>query len=156
MDEAEINLVPLTAITEQVEKKEGGMNTEPKLAYTSSELKKLADDLDDMQEYLGAQVKRMDEVVDSIETGWRGPTARAYRALHRDAALDAVRIQQTMQLLALGVRLSEDGFTKQELETLEQFRGIQVAVDVEAAANALSTPTAATEPPVPRSRLEDL
>ncbi|MFD5985476.1 WXG100 family type VII secretion target [Streptomyces cyaneofuscatus] len=125
------------------------MGDEPKLAYTSSELSKLADDLDDMQEYLGKQVKRMDEVVDSIEAGWRGPTAKAYRALHRDAALDAVRIQQTMQLLALGVRLSEDGFTKQELETLEQFRRVQVDVDIEAEADALSTPA------VPPSRLND-
>ncbi|MFJ8757333.1 WXG100 family type VII secretion target [Streptomyces cyaneofuscatus] len=125
------------------------MGDQPKLAYTSSELSKLADDLDDMQEYLGKQVKRMDEVVDSIEAGWRGPTAKAYRALHRDAALDAVRIQQTMQLLALGVRLSEDGFTKQELETLEQFRRVQVDVDIEAEADALSTPA------VPPSRLND-
>lgn len=29
------------------------MGDEPKLAYTSSQLKKLADDLDDMHEYLG-------------------------------------------------------------------------------------------------------
>ncbi|MGR8008710.1 WXG100 family type VII secretion target [Streptomyces hypolithicus] len=118
-------------------------------------MKKLADDLDDMQEYLGKQVKRMDEVVDSIEVGWRGRTAKAYRALHRDAAQDAVRIQQTMQLLALGVRLSEDGFTKQELETLDQFRSVQVDVGIEGAADALSTPAAAPTPPAPRSRLND-
>ncbi|MFJ1953078.1 WXG100 family type VII secretion target [Streptomyces microflavus] len=131
------------------------MSTEPKLAYTSSELNRLADDLDEMQEYLGKQVKRMDEVVDSIEAGWRGPTAKAYRALHRDAALEAVRIQQIMQLLALGVRLSEDGFTKQELETLDQFRRVQVDVDIKAAADTLSTP-AAGNPPAPRSRLDSL
>ncbi|MFE4654553.1 WXG100 family type VII secretion target [Streptomyces sp. NPDC056707] len=101
------------------------MGVEPKLAYTSSQLKKLADDLDDMQEYLGQQVTRMDEIVDGIEVGWRGPTAKAYRALHRGAAQDAVRIQQTIQLLAQAVRLSEDGFTKQELETLDQFRRVQ-------------------------------
>ncbi|MDX2403624.1 WXG100 family type VII secretion target [Streptomyces microflavus] len=132
------------------------MSTEPKLAYTSSELNRLADDLDEMQEYLGKQVKRMDEVVDSIEAGWRGPTAKAYRALHRDAALEAVRIQQIMQLLALGVRLSEDGFTKQELETLDQFRRVQVDVDIKAAADTLSTPAAAGNPPAPRSRLDSL
>ncbi|MFD8115203.1 WXG100 family type VII secretion target [Streptomyces microflavus] len=119
-------------------------------------MNRLADYLDDMQEYLGKQVKRMDEVVDSIEAGWRGPTAKAYRALHRDAALDAVRIQQIMQLLALGVSLSEDGFTKQELETLDQFRRVRVDVDIEAAADTLSTPAAAGNPPAPRSRLDSL
>jgi len=125
------------------------MGVEPKLAYTSSQLKKLADDLDDMQEYLGEQVRRMDEIVDGIETGWRGPTAKSYRSLHRGAAEDAVRIGQTIQLLAEAIRLSEGGFTNQELEILEQFRRVQV--DVEAAADALSTP--ATQ--APRSRLHD-
>ncbi|MET8514249.1 hypothetical protein [Streptomyces sp. NPDC005077] len=87
----------------------------------------------------------MDEIVDSIGVGWHGPTAKAYRALHRGAAQDAVRIQQTIQLLAQAVRLSEDGFTKQELETLDQFRRVQADVDIEVAADALST--AATVPP---------
>ncbi|MFJ8918862.1 hypothetical protein B046DRAFT_03307 [Streptomyces sp. LamerLS-316] len=128
------------------------MGDEPKLAYTSSGLKKLADDLDDMQEYLGKQVRRMDEIVDSIETGWQGPTATTYRSLHRGAAEDAVRIGQTVQFLAEAIRLSEGGFTAQELETLDQFRRVQVDVDVEAAADKLSTPS--DQPP--RSRLQDL
>ncbi|WP_413752549.1 WXG100 family type VII secretion target [Streptomyces sp. R-74717] len=127
------------------------MGDEPQLAYTSSQLKKLADDLDDMQEYLGEQVKRMDEIVDGIETGWRGPTAKSYRSLHRGAAEDAVRIGQTIQFLAEAIRLSEGGFTDQEFETLEQFRRVQADVDVEVAADALSTP--ATQ--APRSRLHD-
>ena len=114
------------------------MGEEAKLAYTSSQLKKLADDLDDMQEYLGKQVTRMDEIVDGIEAGWQGPTATSYRSVHRGAAEDAVRIGQTIQFLAEAIRLSEGGFTEQELETLEQF---QADVDIEAAADALSTPS---------------
>ncbi|MFC8623583.1 WXG100 family type VII secretion target [Streptomyces anulatus] len=128
------------------------MGDEPKLAYTSSQLKRLADDLDEMHEYLGKQFKRMDEIVDGIETGWQGPTATSYRSLHRGAAEDAVRIGLTIQFLAEAIRLSEGGFTDQELETLEQFRRVQVDVDIEAAADALSTPS--TQPP--RSRLQDL
>ncbi|MFF3729806.1 WXG100 family type VII secretion target [Streptomyces sp. NPDC002476] len=81
----------------------------------------------------------MDEVVDSIEADWRGPTAKAYRSLHRGAAQDAVRIRRTTQLLALGVRLGEDGFTKQEFETLDQFRRVQADIDVATEADALST-----------------
>ncbi|MGW2278091.1 WXG100 family type VII secretion target [Streptomyces sp. NPDC001770] len=127
------------------------MGEEPKLAYTSAELRKLADDLDGMRDYLGAQVRRMDEIVDSVESGWQGPTATSYRSLHRGAAEDAVRIGQKIQLLAEAVRLSEGGFTEQELDALERFRAIQVDADVEAAADALSTPT----PGVPRSSLKD-
>ncbi|MEU3220796.1 WXG100 family type VII secretion target [Streptomyces sp. NPDC006971] len=135
------------------------MGGEPELAYTSSQLKKLADDLDDMQEYLGRQVTRMDEIVDAIEVGWRGPAAKAYRALHRGAAQDAVRIQRTMRLLALGVRLSEDGFTKQEIESFEQFRRVQTDVDIETEVDALSTPATAPTAPTasaPTGRLRDL
>ncbi|MFF4248064.1 WXG100 family type VII secretion target [Streptomyces sp. NPDC001822] len=128
------------------------MGDEPKLAYASSQLKKLADDLDDMQEYLGKQVTRMDEIVDGIEVGWQGPTATSYRSLHRGAAEDAVRIGQTIQFLAEAIRLSEGGFTQQELETLEQFRRVRADVDIEAAADALSTPSIQ----LPRSGLQDL
>ncbi|MFE2759035.1 WXG100 family type VII secretion target [Streptomyces halstedii] len=128
------------------------MGDEPKLAYTSSQLKKLADDLDDMHEYLGKQFRRMDEIVDDIETGWKGPTATSYRSLHRSAAEDAVRIGQTVQFLAEAIRLSEGGFTDQELETLDQFRRVQADVDIEAAADELSTPSNQS----PRSRLQDL
>lgn len=109
----------------------------------------LADDLDGMHEYLGAQVRRMDEIVDSVENGWQGPTATSYRSLHRGAAEDAVRIGQKVQLLAEAIRMSEGGFTEQELDALERFRALQADVDVEATVDALSTPT--TE--VPRSRL---
>ncbi|MEV5674484.1 WXG100 family type VII secretion target [Streptomyces sp. NBC_01237] len=112
-----------------------------------------------MQEYLTKQVKRMDEIVDVIEAGWRGPAAKAYRALHRGAAEDAVRIRGVMKILEQAVRLSRDGFTEQELEIMGQFRRMQNAVDVAAEANALSTPnqnggvhTGAT----PRSRINDL
>jgi hypothetical protein len=61
-----------------------------------------------------------------------------------------------MQLIVLGVRLSEDGFTKQELETLDQFRRVHFDVDIEAAAEALSTSAAAPTAPALSSRLNNL
>lgn len=129
------------------------------LRVVDHRLTDLADDLDEMQEYLTKQVKRMDEIVDVIEAGWRGPAAKAYRALHRGAAEDAVRIRGVMKILEQAMRLSRDGFTEQELEIMGQFRRMQNAVDVAAEANALSTPnqnggvqTGAT----PRSRINDL
>ncbi|MEU6867559.1 WXG100 family type VII secretion target [Streptomyces sp. NPDC046876] len=53
---------------------------------------KPADDMDTMQRHLDRQVRRMDALVDRIEAGWKGETAKAYRDLHRAAAKDAVRI----------------------------------------------------------------
>ncbi len=61
------------------------------LRVSEDGLTALADDLDRMQGHLERQIREMDRVVDSIAAGWQGPTATAYRALHRGAAEDAVR-----------------------------------------------------------------
>ncbi|MFF8845749.1 WXG100 family type VII secretion target [Streptomyces sp. NPDC015127] len=127
---------------------------QPRLKAKHDKLTALADDLDDMQAYLDKQVKRMDEIVDSVEAGWRGPSAKAYRALHRGAAEDAVRIRMVMQRLEQAVRLSRDGFSQQDLDIMERLRAVQAGVDVAAEARELSTPN----PDVPdaaRSRIAD-
>ncbi|MFF4015477.1 WXG100 family type VII secretion target [Streptomyces sp. NPDC001843] len=66
----------------------------PDLKVSDSGLKKLADDLHDMQDHLNRQVRRMDGLVGQVEAGWRGPAATAYREFHRAAAEDAVRIRR--------------------------------------------------------------
>jgi WXG100 family type VII secretion target len=131
-----------------------GQGSRPDLRVSAQDLAKLAGDLDDMQDHLDKQVQRMDAIVDSIEAGWRGPAASAYRDFHRAAAEDAVRIREVMKLLEEAVRLSRDGFSRDDLEVLARMRRIQVDVDSEV--NRLSTP--ATPPPTstPRSSLDDL
>ncbi|RFC74099.1 WXG100 family type VII secretion target [Streptomyces sp. AcE210] len=126
------------------------------LRVPPEKLTKLADDLDDMQDHLDKQVKRMDTIVDSIEAGWSGPASTAYRGFHRTAAEDAVRIREVMKVLEQAVRMSRDGFTQLELDKLDQFRRIQVNVDVAAEADKLSTPNvdAAAPPSRPRSGLD--
>ncbi|WP_412078294.1 WXG100 family type VII secretion target [Streptomyces xanthophaeus] len=127
------------------------------LAVDGDKLKKLAGDLDAMQEVLRKQLLRMDEIVDGIEARWRGPASEAYRAKHRAAAEDAVRIRQTMKVLAKAIRLSKDGFSAQELEVLDNFRRVQSNADIQAETDALSTPNTAPAPQaVPRSRIADL
>ncbi|MFB7209956.1 WXG100 family type VII secretion target [Streptomyces sp. NPDC056255] len=132
---------------------EGG--GQPRLRASSDRLTKLANDLDDMQTYLDKQVKRMDEVVDSIEAGWRGPAAKTYRDLHRGVAEDAVRIRMVIQRLEQAVRLSRDGFSEQDLDAMEQLRQVQSGTDVKAEADELSTPNTAP-PAAPSSRLAEL
>ncbi|MEU6861795.1 WXG100 family type VII secretion target [Streptomyces sp. NPDC046876] len=127
------------------------------LAVEGDKLKKLAGDLDAMQEVLKKQLIRMDEIVDAIEARWQGPASEAYRAKHRAAAEDAARIRQTMKVLAKAIRLSKDGFSAQELEVLDAFRRLQSEAGVQAEADELSTPnTAPAPPPSPRSRIADL
>ncbi len=127
----------------------------PDLRVTSSDLTKLAGDLDDMQDHLDKQVRRMDAIVDRIEAGWRGPAATAYREFHRAATEDAVRIREVMKLLEQAVRMSRDGFSANDIEVLEQMRKIQVNVGSEVA--KLSTPNVEATgdtPTPPRSTLD--
>ncbi|MFI8824364.1 WXG100 family type VII secretion target [Streptomyces sp. NPDC053431] len=128
------------------------------LAVSEDNLSKLADDLDEMQRYLEKQIRGMDAVVDRIAAGWQGPTATAYRSLHRGAAEDAVRIRQVMVLLEAAMRASRDGFTEQELDVLAQFRQRQESEDVAAAARELTVPDPAPAPGAagPKSRLTDI
>ncbi|MGW4321698.1 WXG100 family type VII secretion target [Streptomyces sp. NPDC004684] len=118
------------------------------------DLTKLADDLNDMQDYLNRQVRRMDALVDTIEAGWQGSAGSAYRAFHRAAAEDAVRIREVLELVESAVRLSRDGFTERELEVLDRLRRIEMGVAGEV--DRLSTPDpAAAEPQTrPRSSLD--
>lgn len=118
-------------------------------------LKRLADDLDEMQRHLEGQVRRMDGVVDRIQARWQGPAGTVYRDLHKGAAQDAVRIRENIRVLAEAVRLSRDGFTEQELDVLASMRRVQRSTDVAREAEALQAPEAAPEPG-PRSALNDL
>ncbi|MDV9169505.1 WXG100 family type VII secretion target [Streptomyces sp. W16] len=127
----------------------------PDLRVTSSDLTKLAGDLDDMQDHLDRQVRRMDAIVDRIEASWRGPAATAYREFHRAATEDAVRIREVMKLLEQAVRMSRDGFSANDIEVLEQMRKIQVNIGSEV--NKLSTPNVEATgdtPTPPRSTLD--
>ncbi|MFD8215718.1 WXG100 family type VII secretion target [Streptomyces sp. NPDC059697] len=128
----------------------------PDLRVSSKGLTKLAGDLDDMQDHLDKQVKRMDAIVDRIEAGWRGPAATAYREFHRAATEDAVRIREVMKLLEGAVRLSRDGFSEHDLEVLEQMQRIQV--DINSEVDKLSTPNpeigTGGAPSPPRSSLD--
>ncbi|BAU84433.1 hypothetical protein SLA_3525 [Streptomyces laurentii] len=128
------------------------------LLVSQDGLTRLADDLDGMQRYLEEQIRAMDEVVDRIAAGWQGPTATAYRSLHRGAAEDAVRIRQVMVLLEAAVRASRDGFTAQDLDILAQIRQVQTHENVTAAARDLTAPDQVHAPDAgqPRSRLTEI
>lgn len=128
------------------------------LGVSEDGLTGLANDLDEMQRYLEQQIRSMDGVVDKIAAGWQGPTATAYRSLHRGVAEDAVRIRKVVVLLEAAMRASRDGFTEQELEVLASFRRSQEGEDVSAAARALTVPEPAPAPDAgrPTSRLLDI
>jgi uncharacterized protein YukE len=109
-----------------------------------------------MQDHLDKQIKRMDGIVDRIEAGWKGTAATAYREFHRAAAEDAVRIREVMRHLEQAVRLSRDGFDKQDLDVLARIRQIQVDVDSEVDRLSTPNPDATTSvPPAAQPRSLD-
>ncbi|WP_406064218.1 WXG100 family type VII secretion target [Streptomyces sp. NBC_01077] len=136
------------------------MPIEPNLAVTDEDLKRLADDLDAMRTHIDGQVRRMDAIVDRAEARWRSEAATAYRKLHREAGADAVRVREILGVLATAVRMSRDGFTRQELDTLRQFRAETKKVDIDAEVRELSGegPSGADpgEGPAPTSRISEL
>ncbi|MFF2061957.1 WXG100 family type VII secretion target [Streptomyces sp. NPDC058200] len=126
------------------------------LVVSDDDLTRLAKDLGSMREHLDQQVRRMDGIVDQIEAGWQGRTGKAYRALHRGAAEDAVRIREILAVLEEAVRMSRDGFTQQELDTLRGFRQVQSAVDVAAEAEKLQAGGKPSAVAAPRSLILDI
>jgi uncharacterized protein YukE len=128
------------------------------LDVSGDDLGRLVNDLDEMQRYLEQQTRSMDEVVDKVAAGWQGPTATAYRSLHRGVAEDAVRIRQVVILLEAAMRASRDGFTEQELDTLARIRRTQESEDVSAAARALTVPDPVPAPDAgrPKSSILDV
>ncbi|MEU7038757.1 WXG100 family type VII secretion target [Streptomyces sp. NPDC046237] len=114
------------------------MPIEPNLAVTDEDLKRLADDLDAMRTHIDGQVRRMDALVDRAEARWRSEAATAYRKLHREAGADAVRVREILGVLAQAVRMSRDGFTRQELDLLREFRAGMRKVDIDAEVRELS------------------
>ncbi|MCD2463155.1 WXG100 family type VII secretion target [Streptomyces sp. NPDC057020] len=136
------------------------MPVDPNLAVADEDLKRLADDLDAMRTYIDGQVRRMDAIVDRAEARWRSEAATAYRKLHREAGADAVRVREILGVLAQAVRMSRDGFTRQELDTLRQFRAEMKKVDVDAEVRELSgerpADAAPGGDPAPVSRISEL
>ncbi|MFG2292887.1 WXG100 family type VII secretion target [Streptomyces sp. NPDC048603] len=136
------------------------MPIEPNLAVTDEDLRRLADDLDAMRTHIDGQVRRMDAIVDRAEARWRSEAATAYRKLHREAGADAVRIREILGVLATAVRMSRDGFTRQELDVLRQFRAEIKRIDVDAEVRGLSGEGPAGAGPAggasPTSRINDI
>lgn len=124
------------------------------LKATDKKLTELADDLDDMQEFLKRKIGELNRIVDRIETGWRSSAARAYGELQRGVNDDAVTIRKNLILIEEAVRMSRDGFSAQDLAEMERFQRIQNTAAGEREILAMAEEP--QQPSAPTSKLGDL
>lgn len=123
------------------------------LDTSEDDLTHLADDLGAMRDHLDQQVRRMDTIVDTIQAGWQSNAASGYRDVHLSVTKDVVRVREMLGVIEEAVRMSRDGFTEQELDTLQRMRREESAVDVTAEAEKLMEPR---PPAAPSSRILDV
>lgn len=125
-----------------------------RLAESEDGLTRLAGDLDEMQQYLERAVGRMNGLVDKAAKGWQSPAAAAYESVQASVNEDAARVRQMLVFIEEAVRMSRDGFSAQELHTLEEFKKVQTLGDE--GMPSLPTDPGSGDGGSPRSTLADL
>ncbi|MCA1221950.1 WXG100 family type VII secretion target [Streptomyces sp. 8L] len=124
------------------------MGDDKDLDVTDHDLTHLATGIGKMRDHLGDQVRRMTTLVDTIEGGWQSDAGDGYREVHLRVAKDVVRVGELLGVVEEAVRLSRDGFTNQESDTLRRMNQEAEHVDATAEAKHLMAP--------PRSRILDV
>jgi len=95
------------------------------LKVTASELSSLITDLDTMQSTLQKRIDSMNNVVDRIETGWKGSAAGAYNHLQRDVNETARRLRERLVIIEEAMKMSRDGFDREEMDQMQEFKKLQ-------------------------------
>ncbi|MBB5939604.1 WXG100 family type VII secretion target [Streptomyces zagrosensis] len=125
------------------------------LAVPDGGLPGLARDLSEMQSYLETQARRMTTIIDVIESGWRSSAASTYAEFQQGVAEDLVRIKSSLYLLEEAVRMSSDGFSAQEIDTLRKLQRVQGSMDVAHEAHDLTRTDPGSASTEYRSRILD-
>ncbi|MFI9720417.1 WXG100 family type VII secretion target [Streptomyces sp. NPDC052396] len=102
-----------------------------RLRASHKELTDLANDLGSMGRYLRQKATHLNELVDSVDSGWQSAAASSYKQLQTDVNKDIDRIREMLYIIEQGVEMSRDGFTGQDLEVMRSFRRLQSSRDGE-------------------------
>ncbi|WP_030903354.1 WXG100 family type VII secretion target [Streptomyces sp. NRRL F-5126] len=113
------------------------MGDEKDLDVSDHDLTHLAGGLGKMRDHLGDQVRRMSTLVQTIEGGWQSTAGSGFQDVQLRVAKDAVRVGELLRVVEEAVRLSRDGFTDQELDTLRRMRDEESHIDTTAEAKKL-------------------
>lgn len=107
-----------------------------------ADLKRLIDDVHQMQQTLKGKISRLNAVVDTIEGAWQGDAHRSYDRLQRQTNEYAQKLDGKLQLMADALQASKDGFTANEVDQLERFDQVAKASPISDFTGVGVTPTA--------------
>src|SRR5690242_6348652 len=99
---------------------------EPLLRLTADDLTGLANDMSEAEGLLEALARRLSALADAAEACWMSDAASEYHGIHRRVTGDAGAVRRTLAFVREAVELSRDGFSAQDLQTLDDFRKLHV------------------------------
>ncbi|WP_333767489.1 WXG100 family type VII secretion target [Streptomyces sp. IBSBF 2435] len=100
--------------------------TEPLLRLTADELTGLANEMSTAEGLLEALERRLTALAETAEACWLSGAASEYHDIHRRVTGDTGTVRRTLAFVREAVELSRDGFSAQDLETLDSFRELHV------------------------------
>ncbi|MBT2385229.1 WXG100 family type VII secretion target [Streptomyces sp. ISL-11] len=95
-----------------------------KFRLEDAKLTKLANDLDDMHNTIEGRIQALNAVVDSIEGHWKGIAANEYNSMQTRVNGDIRKLKQRLAFAREAVAMSDKGFTQEEHDRLNSFKGV--------------------------------
>ncbi|GGT50307.1 WXG100 family type VII secretion target [Streptomyces purpureus] len=92
------------------------------LNVTSADQIKLAGRIQDFHDELQARVTSLNSVVDRIQAGWQGAASKEYDRVQNDLNLRLRNMRVELVKLEEIMRMSADGFTREEEDRIKSFR----------------------------------
>lgn len=111
------------------------------IQVTEADLKDLISDVQTMQATLKERISKLNAAVDAIEAAWQGDAHRQYDILQRKANDHARWLEGRLQMMEEALQMSKDGFTANEVETMESFNQLSKASPISEFTGAGTTPS---------------
>ncbi|WP_344030575.1 WXG100 family type VII secretion target [Streptomyces luteireticuli] len=95
-----------------------------KLKLEDEKLDSLIRDLGHMHDTLEAKINSLTNVVHSVQGVWKGDAAQAYNGLQERVNQDVRKLKQLLNFTKEAMEASKKGFTQEESDRLNSFKGI--------------------------------
>ncbi|MBP2585115.1 MULTISPECIES: WXG100 family type VII secretion target [unclassified Streptomyces] len=94
------------------------------LNVTSAEQVKLAGRIQDFSDELQSRITSLNSVVDRVQAGWQGAASKEYDRVQNDLNQRLRSMRQELSNLEEMMRMSADGFSREEEDRLRSFRSM--------------------------------